>query len=226
MADIEPVIDFYGRWASVYDLVARHTPGLASVRTRLATTLDLQPGETVVEMGCGTGANLPYLREQVGASGRVVGVDITPGVLRRAGRRINRRGWTNVHLVKGDATRPPVERADAIVGTFVVGMLEDPAAAVDEWQAIVAPGGRIGLLDATPTDRDRLAPLNGLFRAFVRLTAPPGSRLRYVEPPADVLDRRVAAARSKLKERCGRVSGERLGFGFLDLAVGAVDTTG
>ena len=141
MADIGPVTTFYGRWARVYDLVARFTPGIGSIRKRLATDLQLDPGETVVEMGCGTGANLPYLRERVGPSGTVVGVDITPGVLTHARDRVRRRGWSNVHVVRGDAIRPPIERADVIVGTFVVGMLEDPGDAVARWCDHLETGG-------------------------------------------------------------------------------------
>lgn len=223
MADIGAVTGYYGRWAAVYDLVARYTPGIPTVRERLADELRLEPGEVVVEMGCGTGANLPYLREQVGATGRVVGIDITAGVLARARRRIDRAGWDNVSVARADAARPPVDAADAIVATFVVGMLDDPAAAVGEWCDRLAPGGRIGLVDATRSDRRVLRPANALFRAFVLLTAPPGPRLRYEESPADRLDRRVEAARSAVADRCADADRIRLGLGFLDLAAGTVD---
>ncbi len=223
MADIGPVTTFYGRWAGVYDLVARFTPGIGSIRERLATDLQLNPGETVVEMGCGTGANLPYLRERVGPSGTVVGVDITTGVLTHARDRVRRRGWSNVHVVRGDAVRPPIDRADVIVGTFVVGMLEDPGDAVAGWCDHLETGGRVGLLDATRTDRRWLAPANWLFRSFVTLTAPPGTRLRYEEPPARVLDRRVRAARKALSDRCSVVQSDRLGLGFLSVVVGVID---
>jgi ubiquinone/menaquinone biosynthesis C-methylase UbiE len=67
---------FYGRWAQVYDWLAS-APGVASWRDRTADALALASGDTVVEMGCGTGANVPHLRERVGPSGRVVGIDVT-----------------------------------------------------------------------------------------------------------------------------------------------------
>jgi len=223
MADLEAVTGYYGRWASIYDLVARYTPGLAAIRARLADELDLEPGESVVEMGCGTGANLPYLRERVGHSGQVLGLDLTPGVLQHARNRIERAGWKNVGVVRGDAARPPIRSADAILATFVVGMLDDPAAAVEGWCDRLPQGSRIGLLDARRTDRRLLAPANGLFRAFVLLTAPPGTRLRYEESPARVLDRRIEAARGVLEDRCTAITSARVGLGFLDLSVGTVD---
>ena len=222
MADLEAVTGYYGRWASIYDLVARYTPGLARIRARLADELDLTPGETVVEMGCGTGANLPHLRERVGESGQVLGIDLTPGVLEHARRRIQRAGWDNVAVLRGDAARPPIDSADAVLATFVIGMLDEPDTAVGRWCDRLSSTGRIGLLDARRTDRRLLTPTNGLFRAFVLLTAPPGTRLRYEESPALVLDRRVEAARRALEERCTAVTTDRLGLGFLDLAVGTV----
>ena len=98
---------FYGRWARLYDLIAR-VPGVGVWRAAAADALALEPGDTVLEMGCGTGANLPYLRERVGPEGQVIGVDLTSGMLDVARERVERRGWANVSLVRADASRPPV----------------------------------------------------------------------------------------------------------------------
>ena len=87
--DVTATQSFYGRWARVYDWVAT-APGVESWRSRAVASLALDPGDTVVEMGCGTGANAPYLREAVGPEGRVVGIDLTRGMLRRAGERVDR----------------------------------------------------------------------------------------------------------------------------------------
>jgi len=95
--DVVATQSFYGRWARVYDWVAT-APGVESWRTRAVGALDLDPGDTVVEMGCGTGANVPHLREAVGPEGRVVGVDLTRGMLRRARERVDEKfateAWT------------------------------------------------------------------------------------------------------------------------------------
>jgi ubiquinone/menaquinone biosynthesis C-methylase UbiE len=112
---------FYGRWARLYDAIAT-LPGVGSWRARAVEALELDPGDTAVEMGCGTGANLPYLRERVGPEGTVVGIDFTRGMLDRARVRVERAGWENVHLVRGDATRPPVGGGIEDVGGGVDGV--------------------------------------------------------------------------------------------------------
>ena len=189
---------FYRHIAPVYDLLAT-APVVRGWRTRAADALALSPGDTVVEMGCGTGANLPYLRERVGSDGRVVGIDRTPAMLDRARDRVARAGWENVTLCRGDAARPPVEGVDAVLGSFVVGMLDSPGVAVDRWLDALAPGGRVAVLEAGTSDRTLAAPLNLGFRAFVRVSSPGGLLSR--RSPADVLDRRIAAAQDTIAAR-------------------------
>jgi ubiquinone/menaquinone biosynthesis C-methylase UbiE len=211
---------FYSRWAGLYDLLASRAPGIAAVRARSVGALGLEPDDVVVEMGCGTGANLPHLRESVGPGGRVVGIDLAGGALDRARKRTARAGWTNVSLLRGDATRPPLERADAVLATFVVGMFADPAAAIDRWCDLLPPGGRIALLNATRSDHPAAAPLNLAFRGFVRVGAP-GGRLARGSPARD-LERKVGAARSALATRCVDLRRGSLAGGFLTLASGSV----
>ncbi len=210
---------FYGKCAGLYDLVAT-APGVRSWRAEAVDTLSLSPGDTVVEMGCGTGANLPYLREQVGSDGCVVGVDIVPAMLRQARMHIDRAGWENVHVVRGDATQPPISDADALISTFVVGMLENPGGAVREWMRCVAPGGRVTLLNAERSPRLSALPLNLLLRLFIRLTAP-GHRFRF-RSPTRTLEQRWDAARDSLFEGTVDHHKDRLGLGLVPLASGRV----
>ena len=214
---------FYGRWAEFYDVLARSTPGLGRLRARVADALALDPGDTVVEMGCGTGANFPHLRERVGADGRVIGVDFTQGMLARARDRIDREGWRNVHCVRADATAvefrdPP----DAVLATFVVGMLDDPAAAVERWTDTLAPGGRLALLDAAQTTRWFGWPVNQAFRGLVVASSPSGVDA-YEAPPWTVLDRRVAAARRALRERAADTAHGEHALGVVRLTAGRIE---
>ena len=212
---------FYGRWARLYDVIAT-LPGIGSWRERAAGSLKLSPGDTVVEMGCGTGANVPYLREKVAPEGTVVGVDFTRGMLDRAAERIADEGWANVHLVRGDATAPPIETVDAVLGSFVVGMLADPATIVEDWLSLVRPGGRIALLDAARSSQSRARPLDAAFRLFVAASAPPTTQLRYPNPPWESLDERVAAARRPLEEHTTEYATEEFALGFVRLSSGRV----
>jgi ubiquinone/menaquinone biosynthesis C-methylase UbiE len=216
-----PTLDgtFYGTAAGLYDLLAT-APGIRSWRTRAVETLALDRGDTVVEMGCGTGANFPALREAVGARGRVVGVDLVPAMLRRAQRRIDDAGWSNVDVVRGDATQPPITEADGLISTFVVGMLEDPKRAVRTWIQCVDAGGRVTLLNATRTRQGYARLLNVPFRLFVRLGAP-GNRLSR-QSPARRLEQRWEAASGVLFEGTTDHHEHRLGLGLVALASGRV----
>jgi ubiquinone/menaquinone biosynthesis C-methylase UbiE len=212
--------DFYTRWARLYDAIARRTPGVGGLRERAADRLAPEEGDVVVDMGCGTGANLPYFRERVAPTGRVLGVDFTPGVLEIARERVG--AMERVGVVRGDATRPPVRDADAAFASFVSGMLSDPAAAVRTWADIVGPGGRIGLLDLARSTHSLGRPLNDVFRLVVRTTSPPGTRSRLDDSPAARLDRRVVEAHRALADLCDEVEHETHALGFARVTVGTV----
>ncbi|MFB6120382.1 MAG: class I SAM-dependent methyltransferase [Halobacteriaceae archaeon] len=211
---------FYARWAALYDAVATYTPGVGSLRARAADRLGLSPGDTVVDLGCGTGANFPHLRERVGAAGRVVGVDVTGAMLARA--RDRAAEWTNVHVCRADAADPPLPptgRADAVVASFLVGMLDDPADAVASWLDVLGRDGRLALLDAAPSPRTAAAPLNLALRGFVWLANP--GKFEREEPAAKRLARRVRAAHGELAARTQTVT-ERRALGVVRLTVGRV----
>jgi ubiquinone/menaquinone biosynthesis C-methylase UbiE len=213
---------FYARWADLYDVLARSTPGLGRLRGRAVDALALEPGDTVVEMGCGTGANVPHLRERVGPEGRVVGVDFTKGMLDRARDRIGREGWENVHLVRGDAAEIGFRgEVDAVFATFVVGMLADPAAAVDRWADLLAPGGRLALLDAAQSTRWYRWPVNRAFRGLVVASSPTGMD-GYERAPWTVLDHRVDAARRALRARAAETTHSEHALGVVRMAAGSI----
>lgn len=213
---------FYTRWARLYDLVAVHTPAIGTIRRAAVDQLDPHPGDTVVEMGCGSGANLPILRERVGPEGRVIGVDVSPGVLRVAQHRINRHGWENVQVVRADATMPPLaEGVDCLFASLVVGMFDDPASVVDTWANLVGPGGRLGLLDFARSSRQAARPLNGLFRQFVTRANP--RSVRKSTDPLGRLDRQVAVAHRQLHNRCEDTKYSQYVVGFGRLSTGTVN---
>jgi SAM-dependent methyltransferase len=176
-------------------------------------------------MGCGTGANLPYLRERVGPDGCVIGVDITRQLLDRARDRVD--GHDNVAVVRGDATVPPIARADAVLATFVCGLFSDPAAVVDRWCDLVGPGGRVAVLDATASDDARGRPFNPLFRAFVAAGAPADGLGDVLSAPFgrfdESLTRRVEASRTALADRTVDRTFEAFGLGFVGLLAGTVE---
>jgi SAM-dependent methyltransferase len=247
---VRGIAEFYGDNAALYDRIAT-LPPVGRWRARAVAALDLSPGDTVVEMGCGTGANLPHLRRAVGPGGHVVGIDLTGPLLARARERIAREGWANVHVVQGDATAAPLGAADALLATFVVGLLAEPGETVADWCALVAGdgrggdgrraekrggdgraekrgGGRIALVDATASDHLAGRLLNPAFRAFVAAGAPssgPGDVARALLPGSDLdapLSERVRASRLALTTRAWDRRYETMGLGFVGVLSGRV----
>ncbi|QLG50776.1 class I SAM-dependent methyltransferase [Natrinema halophilum] len=228
----ESAQEFYGRWARLYDLIARRTPGIAHLRKRAAAACRLEPGDTVVEMGCGTGANLPYLLEQVGPTGSVIGIDFTRPVLERA--RAATAEYDNVFILQGDATQPPISEPvragltdsngiDAVLATFVVGMLEDPAGAVADWCDLVSSDGTIVLANAARSEEWYAPPVNAIFRSIVVLSTPPTTRLRYENDPHIRLDEKIDAAHARLRERAVAIADETHVFGVIRLTGGQLE---
>ena len=203
----------YGRWARLYDWFARATASVGGVRRECVAALDLHPGDTVVEFGCGPGVNLPALRDAVGPTGRVVGVDITGRMLRRARALVERRGWENVSLVQGDAATPPVGAVDGVLATFVTSLFPDAYDVVDGWcdltdSVVVAnfvPRGNPGA--------------NAALWGFTRLNA----RLFDVSGRDALaqLDARTAASRRALDDRMARVESSRHVFGTIVITAGS-----
>ncbi|MGW7080185.1 class I SAM-dependent methyltransferase [Streptomyces sp. NPDC054871] len=123
-----------------------------------ASELGLRSGDRVLDAGCGTGRALPALREAVGPSGVVLGVDLTPAMLEaatRAGR--DREG----RLLLADVTRLPVRDAvlDAVFGAGLISHLPDPAENLRELRRVVRPGGALALFH--PIGRAALAARQG-----------------------------------------------------------------
>lgn len=84
-------------------ITERRIAVLDQLRRGATHLLDLQPGDRVIDAGCGTGASFPYLLDQVGSSGEVVGVEINPYLVEKARTKIQENGWKNVQVVEAAA---------------------------------------------------------------------------------------------------------------------------
>jgi len=146
---LERVVARYDRIAPWYrfgEWTILLAPGF---RRRAVAHLRLKAGERVVEVGCGTGRNLPVLREAVGSAGEVIGVDASPGMLAEAQKTILRRGWQNVKLIYGDAAKLTLdEPVDVAYFSLSYSVLPEREPALDAaWEAI-RPGGSLAIMDA------------------------------------------------------------------------------
>lgn len=116
----------YRERAGVYDAELRL---FEPVRRRAVALLGLRRGDTVVDVGCGTGLSFALLEDAVGASGHLVGIEQSPEMIARARERVAAHGWDNVTLVNSpveDARLPRL--ADAALFHFTHDILRKPAA--------------------------------------------------------------------------------------------------
>jgi SAM-dependent methyltransferase len=91
----------------------------SGLRKRAVGQLRLRRGDRVLEVGCGTGRNFPFLRDAVGPEGRIYGVDLSEGMLRRARKLCQRRQWTNFVLIEADAADyASQEQFDGVLFSF------------------------------------------------------------------------------------------------------------
>lgn len=207
------LVDLYRRRARTYDFTANlyYLIGFRewAYRKRAVEALELVPGATVVEIGCGTGLNFGLYQDRIGPGGRVIGIDLSDAMLAQAAERVEREGWRNVDLVQRDAAsfEFPGE-VDAVVSTFAITLIPEFDQVIRRGSEALAPGGRLVILDFKRPD---WAPL-WLVGAFVAITAPFGVSLDLAERhPWESVNRYLP----------GSCSSE-LYFGFSYLAVGQV----
>ncbi|AGN00584.1 methyltransferase type 11 [Salinarchaeum sp. Harcht-Bsk1] len=227
--DADDATRFYDRWASLYDLLATYAPFVGRLRRRAIDALCLERGDTVLEIGCGTGANLQLLAREVGPRGTVIGVDRSRGVLERARR--NARGYPQVEVLRADGTQLPLAAPgsetgpedpglDGVLATFVVGMLEEPAASVDQWIDHLGPDGHVALLHLRRSEH-AFAPLaNSALSVATILSTPPTTKLRYERDLSHALDARVRAAGDVVHERTDPTLTESHLFDLVELTAG------
>lgn len=123
---------------------------------RFLSHLDLQPGQEVLDLACGTGLLTLLEADVVGPTGRVVGVDATPGMLAIASRKKEQGGdqYANVDLYRGDIlhlseTEELKGRTfDVITVASALVLFQDPKAAIEHWSEYLKPGGILAV-DAT-----------------------------------------------------------------------------
>jgi ubiquinone/menaquinone biosynthesis C-methylase UbiE len=188
----------YDRIARSYTTLERLHLTFPAAHRKAVAALGLKPGDTVLEIGAGTGRNFPYLVDAVGPGGTILGVDVSSGMLAEARKRIEEHGWSNVQLLQQDATQLEVDRdVDGVLFSLSYSALPEPRPAVARAWERLRPFSRVVVMDMGLTQ-------GGIYR----LLAPAGRLLvkfspgdAYSEPWRDLAD-------------YGPVETERFGLGF------------
>ena len=140
------------------------------LRQKAVNALQLQRGSRVLDVGCGPGGTFPYLVEAVGASGQVVGVEISPEVAINARKRIEANGWNNVQVVEGDAATVCLDGAfDGLVMFAAPDVYASPEALAN-LLAYLKHDARIVLFGAKVSRRMSAAVPNLIFRWLMKLS--------------------------------------------------------
>lgn len=207
LSQVESTYSFWGRHPSLYaaqDLVTflgRHR----YIRGEAAAAMNVGPGANVLEIACGSGRNFPYIHNQIGQSGRLVGVDLSGEMLAAARGLCKQSGWQNIELFQGDAAELDIPYSDFDGSLSVLGISAIPAykRAIARAHSLLRPGGILAVCDAR------------LFQGHLRALNPLVERI-YGKFAAWDPTKQVPIA---MKEAFGNVAVRQFNFGSFYIAV-------
>lgn len=118
-------------------------------RRRAVERMQLRPDAEVLEVGCGTGLNFRYLQAPLDPQrSKLVGLDFSHDMLKRAEKRVAKQGWPNIELVQADAAAMDLGRQfDSILFAYSLTMIPDWEGSLERAAAHLRPGGRLVVLD-------------------------------------------------------------------------------
>ena len=124
------------------------TASFAGVGNPLAIAA-LSQGETVMDIGCGTGMDLLLAARRTGSQGKAIGVDMTDAMLEHSSHAAHVAGFKNVEFRKGDATDLPLPDGgvDVVISNGVLNLVPEKDKAFREIVRVLRPGGRLQIAD-------------------------------------------------------------------------------
>ncbi len=150
------VIKYYDKFSRVYDWVSPkryyHKP-----REFAITEMNLNKGQTILNIPCGTGQNFEYFQKYMANTGRIVGIDLSEGMLLQATEKVKKNLWDNIELFKGDATQinsewidKEIERElkfDSILCDLGLSGFPKWEMIIDNLLSLLRPNGKLVIMD-------------------------------------------------------------------------------
>ena len=117
---------------------------------------DIEPGETILDLGCGAGIDTVLAARRTGPTGRVLALDFLPQMLERTAAAAAEAGLENVETVEGeiDAIPLPDSSVDHVISNGVVNLAPRKARVLAECARVLRPGGKVTLADLTVDDEE------------------------------------------------------------------------
>jgi len=138
--DRDAALAQYRRRAAHYDA---ELLAFEPIRTEAIASLQLRPGEVVLDVGCGTGLSFERLRSRVGRTGRIIGIEQCPEMMARARERVQAHGWDNVDLLLAPVAKAALHgHAHAALFHFTHDILRDEASVAHVFSHL-RPGARV-----------------------------------------------------------------------------------
>ncbi|WAH98157.1 class I SAM-dependent methyltransferase [Arthrobacter sp. MMS18-M83] len=152
--------DRYAVFARFYDVLSAEYPVYRAGRRLGINALGLRPGQRVLDIGCGTGLNFSLLRDRIGPTGTIIGIDRSAAMLERARHRAAAHGWANIILIRADlltldpgavgrdiAGSDAAGTAQAALATYSLSLMPDRQAAWNTMVSLLEDGARVSVVD-------------------------------------------------------------------------------
>jgi phosphatidylethanolamine/phosphatidyl-N-methylethanolamine N-methyltransferase len=198
----DPVRQFYDRWNKPYDIFATN-PIVNRWRKESINAMHIESDDVILDIGCGTGANVPTLSKKVDDTGRIICVDLSEGCLSKIKEKFYDQMRTNIDLVKADGTNLPISDVDGLYASFSIGMFSEPLNAIKEWVKQFRTGTNICLINVVESQKNMNSFVNKPLKWFTGMSVPTDFeekvRLSYTGDALEELNSKIRQVYNYLK---------------------------
>ncbi|MBI5065159.1 class I SAM-dependent methyltransferase [Candidatus Woesearchaeota archaeon] len=116
-------------------------------RNKAINKLELNEGNTVLVVGCGTGYGFDKILEQIGRNGKIIGIDYSKHMLGKARQKVQKNKWNNVELIQADAAYYKTKNVDAVLYSYSITMIPEWQKSLRNSYDALNKGGKLVIVD-------------------------------------------------------------------------------